>query len=329
MKKFRMNIFIAIIFALLAFACSDDFAPYANSDSGYMVYCILDNRLNTQFVALQKIHLPGGDKKMPANTRVAITNNNVTNVFFRDTVISGNDNYSYYYLPNFKPIQGRVYRLTAAVDSMGSQYADLPYCGQGPINITSSKKDGSILSYGFSYSNSTADYFMFNIFIDYMKDSSGINVNRTIKVPIKINIKEQYSDSYDNSDIWRYDYNILDFFYPENSYKKKDAGYGFTYKKDVFYYSLKFLVDKNIDPEKITIKRAYLVFTAYADNSYDENKVSNFVNYSLRLDESVYKTNIYAENGYGHGLFGALSVDTTVFKLDNVIIKEFGYKDGQ
>jgi len=53
--------------------------------------------------------------------------------------------------------------------------------------------------------------------------------------------------------------------------------------------------------------------------------------YSIRLDETFYITNIKADigSGKGYGYFNIVACDTMPFKINQAILDTLGYKNGQ
>lgn len=343
--KIIINYLILFAITFAALSCEGDFTPYTELEHNYFIYCVLDNRLNTQVAVAQKFYLLGTNKNMPPNTRLILSENKGYNYSFRDTVINGNTNFSYYYLPNFILKRDAEYRLTILTDSMELQYGELVFYKNPALSQMRSYIEidkVQIPGYTFQYSNNNSEYNTFKIYIDYeIKRVDSVQKSKK-EVPVRI-----FSPKKDPNDIgvptWTYDYADIYPSYPGILKKnelpdyirsKNGDRYYYFFSDDAFYYTLRFLnpketSDEKIDSSNISIKRAYIVFYSIDKNIYEKMTAITQTSYSIRLDDPIYWTNIRTEDKNGFGFFGAFAADTVLLKLEDNMISKFGYKNEQ
>ncbi len=339
--RLSLNIIIAVIIItfLLQSGCRDEFEPFAESENNLSLFSILDNRLPFQYVRLQRFYQHEDQKKKLDNAAVYISENNGNSYKMTDTSML-NTNYAYYYLPGYKLNRGKTYRITAVLDSNTSSWSDV-YVWDNPLAY------GSIYSYiiqkityyssHFVFDKECANYFIFKLFIEYEINQNGIMTKYYSEVPIEIQILDRAFNPFYTI----YDYDKEDFDVRYTSImKNSDTSnhvrtlynnplyYDTGYPGDNIIYTLKFL-DNRVENSQITIKKAIFVFYSIDSKIYKYFLTTGKEQYSVRLDEPFYWSNVSTPKGSGYGFVGSITADTLSVKIPAELITKLGYKNGQ
>ncbi len=306
-------------------SCNNDFEPYRDLRKGYMMFCALNNYDNTQYVILQNFHFPNTDKKIKETTRVLLSEDGGENYLLKDTVINAHPEYSFYYLSNFTLKRGTLYRVTTVVDSVASQYGELRYCGKPDVSFSWSKDSDNHLNLYLNYNCKYVDYYRHNLFLKYR--ISGDEKEKTLQIPLRLIAKPLHT-YHSIEDYWRLNEDEIEVLY--NSFiENKGITTTNSHFSNVFKYVFHRKIGKVTNSENILITGAYVVFSSYQNYLYSYLTENENLEYSLRLGETRYYSNIVNNNSTGYGLIAGVAKDTFSFKIDKSIISEFGFTDAQ
>ncbi len=339
MKIIKISFVLSVTIIMLISGCKNEFEPFTEPEDNVLVFSILDTRLPFQYVRMQKLYQNNNEKTNLRDIELFLIENNGNTNKLKDTILN-NGNYLYYYLPNYKLKRGVDYRLCVVQDSIVRLWSDA-HVWNNPLTsgYMISYLDKEVMKYaaGFYFKKASADYYLFKIFIEYDADDNGKIIKGHEELPIEIKVFPNVITSTLNFE----DYEKKDY---EASYttiiKNGDTTYHVrtlptdaTRNSVYFYgesmkYAMKFLRG-NYDPSQITIKRGLILFYSIDKNIYENFLKIGKEQYSVRLDEPLYWTNILTPIGSGMGFFGAMSVDTIKVKVPVELITKFGYKNGQ
>jgi hypothetical protein len=299
--KHKKILILSISLTIFYIGCnSDDFTPFRNFENNYVVYCVLDNRLKIQFVELQRTFYPGMDKKLSGNTIVNLTEIPDCNYIFKDTSITGREDYNVFYLDNFTLNRGKRYRLDVKNNLFPEQYSEITFPEKYDIDLQIedwtiwSDKGFPITSYNFQFNflHGSPSNYINHMFIEFEMAQGFSNI-----------------EVIDNS-----------------SSPTTDPIFYFCLSVENTFMKIKIL-DK---PENIKIKRGYLVIYSIDPNLYNyySSERGYYDSYSIRLDRP-YWTDMKTNDGKGIGLFGAICVDSFSFKFPADLIQRYSFIDAQ
>jgi hypothetical protein len=335
-------IFDLLLFVIIINGCNnDDFSPYINLENKIESFCILDSRLNSQYVRVQQIYLNSDFKKVN-NANVVLSENNGKSYSLQETMLEGYNNYSMFVLPNYLLKRGSYYRLTVTKDTM-TQYAETyipPVTKVTPVMKLDTIWDVPYVRFTFRMSipKTAPKVNSVRVFLDYDKNINGSKINQIIQIPVYGNYSDVTTFNFGDLEGWRFEVwareplnnYFLDIVKDGNSPFYKDGGtvWNIIYSIGSIMYLFNEIA-KECDPKDITIKGAFAVLY-----SMDEYYFNNFVEvkseqYSVRLDLPFESFNFKNNSGNGIGLFSSITADTTRFNVDKYFINRFGFTNGQ
>jgi len=293
MKK--LIVILIIFLTILNFGCDEEFDIVENYKEQIVVFMALDNRTDKQFIKVQKLQnevgLPSGSKLL-TNLSVKLVDTYGIARFFKDTILSGVDNFNVLYLDSLELKEGSYSLFVNSNDKIYS-WSNAVVRGPQQLYVSSDKEYYKVT---IAKSASTRG-FLVRTFLPYKRTIGSAVVEERIEVPA-----EFYISGKDTTEI-----------YP--SVQKSDitetATSSITYVRfDAITYIKSKLMHKygiaNQDFGK-------LIFYAF---SYDWN-LFEYINsysgfhdeFSVRLDKPNY-TNIV----WGNGVFGSIRVDSVELK---------------
>jgi hypothetical protein len=306
MRLKKVLIIIILLFVMLSGCKNDDFTPLRNFENNYVVYCVLDNRSDKQFVEIQRAFYPGMNKKLPGTTTVTVTEMPNSVYILKDTNIAGREDYNVFYIDKLNLKRGSNYRLDVKNDLFSAQYSEitLPQKHYLTLRIVESNDSPPNYDFQFKFMNGTPSVYVYHFYIEYEA------LGKVDKIEV-----------------------FLDYvtypIYPSfiTSGQSSSLFYRSAFVESVLL-EIKNIV--KVENTEIKIKKGYLVYHSLEPNLYNYYLAERGYNdsYSIRLDKP-YWTNMKTKDGAGLGLFGAECADTLFFKIPFEMIKRDGLIDDQ
>lgn len=297
------NKIIIIFLSFLILSCnSEDFSPVGNYEKKVVTYLILDNRINNQIIKVQSDYLVNdkNTSKKINNLNVYLINDN-NKYTFSDTIIPDSKNYSYFVLRNFIPIRGAKYSLYISGDEVPTATSEIYVPPKSDVTLYYDS-DKIQLTY---YRNRYVKGYLHHLYVDfYIKDDkNNVIKNGRVEVPIGIEILN------DGKDTIKY--------YPTLT---KDVSFNYSYSN---LFTVLMENKPKDDKYKLVVKKSVATVLSLEENLYNYYvTVKGFSDpYSVRLDQINY-SNI--KNGYG--IFGAITIDSTIERIPPFIIYGFGFE---
>jgi hypothetical protein len=329
---------IIIIVSIYLFGCKDNFSPTGNLKNDYATYCILDNRLNYQIVLVQKLYLDINSKEKLKDTKVVLSEYSGNSYSLKDTIINGLENFNTYYLANYKLKRDAGYRLTVMKDSYPTQWSDtyiepLPSLTKFFVSqIKSVSKEFTRWRFNVYFPRPKSNPCSVRMFIEY-KVSTYEN-SLSVDVPILF-YKNKDLPPYDNRTVYEFEDDFYTPIYPsfitihkwDSYYNVSTSDVYTTFMDDNLLYAL--IKTVHYIPKSVTIKGGYVIYYTIDATLYENFLSTGQESYSIRLDEPFFFTNFKSTQGTGLGYFGAVTADTTTFKIDPEMFLQFGFIDGQ
>jgi hypothetical protein len=279
---------LSIIFII---GCKDESVDYYDAyQDKLIIYSIIDSRNDLQLIKIQS-NTPrvnsDNSKKLLTDLKVQVIQNNKTTYTLRDTVISGIDNYSVYYHPNFRFSTGNFLLMITS-----EKY---PSCWAS-VNVPEKQK--MTVSYGTSNAvitipfNLTTKGYFYHFYLSYSVKNGAESMIKTVEVPTGFEVK----DSKEVVPV-----------YPD---KILEENTGATGKVTIPYSNFTWIIDKiknEYGSENVTLGNSWIALYSLDWNIYNYyHSVNGFKDpYSIRLDQT-YWTNISG----GYGIFGAIRSDS-------------------
>jgi len=148
--------------------------------------------MENQFAVMQNFYQKDEDQKVSSDTELILQEGSGNNFYFRDTTISGYENYSCYYLPDYKLKKGTCYKLIAQSGSATEQYStavnyfDPQFYVTDSIQVVTVPMVGKYYDkcYFFSYDVTNFYYNKFKVQIEYQIKYSGKIEKGSVEVHI-------------------------------------------------------------------------------------------------------------------------------------------------
>ncbi len=281
----------------------EEFSPVGSYEKKIVTYAVLDSRLDKQIIKVQSAYLTksgenGAEKKI-SNLQVNLSDGS-NNYLFRDTVIAGYVNYSYFVSNNVKLSRGSRYSLKISGDNVPLAESDITLPGKPDLTLYYDA-DKILLTYSRI---GHAKGFLHHYYVEfYIKDGSQILGNYRIEIPSELKVTN------DGMDTLR--------IFPSLT---KENNHSYSYSS---LFSELIRYKPSNDRIKLVVKKSVATVLSLDENLY--NYVSTVKGFSdpvsVRLDQINYSNII---NGYG--IFGAITIDSTVEKIPAYIIQGFGFE---
>jgi hypothetical protein len=294
MRFKKILIAINLLFVMLSGCKNDDFTPLRNLENNYVVYCVLDNRSDKQFVELQRAFYPGMNKKLPGNTTVTLTEMPNSIYILKDTNIASREDYNVFYFDKFNLKRGSNYRLDVKNDLFSFQYSeiaipkkyDILYNSKIEITLNTGKIHYNLL---FRFKNDTPSVCFYRMYIEF-ETNTGF-----------------YKKVIEGGD-----YKSGQITYSYLSLEAALASLG------ILFYSAK-------------VKRGYLIISQMTPDLYKYYLIENKQNdpYSVGLENQNWTNMKTTNNNVGLGIFGAICEDTINFKIPKELLQKFYFIDAQ
>jgi len=295
---------ILVIVMILFFGCrKDDFSPVGNYEKRAVAFAVLDNRMGNQIIKVQSLY-PDKDnisllEKRITNLKVNLSDGN-NNFPFRDTIIQGSENFSYFTSGNFNINRGSKYWLTISGDDIPTATSEIitPRAQDITLYYASDKIQLKYSKY------SSVKGFLHHYYVEfYIREGNKIIQNYRVEIPSELRIINDGKDTI----------RIYPALTKENNH--------------IFSYSSLFTELEKYKPEainrKLVVKRTIATVLSLDYNLY--NYVSTVRGFSdpvsVRLDQINY-SNI--ANGYG--VFGAVAIDSVIEKIPAFLVQGFGFE---
>jgi hypothetical protein len=346
-KKMKNTEYLLLLILSFVFInCNnDDFTPLKEQEQRMISYCMLDNRLKEHYIGIQHSYLDSNSIATPQNIRVIFTENYGKTNYMHDTTIPGLQRTIFYYLPGFKLKRDMSYKLTIIKDGLELQaITTVPAATSAVVvmrmdsTVTMNGTTGKF-TFKASIPRSSPSLNSIRFYLDYEKYTDGVKKRDTIQIPLYSDdlsrINSFNVDNPDNMSIANFINEPVRPFYA-GLVKNWDASY---YQLSGYYVDINlpfshFLyvfneIGKGAKPENIVIKGGYLVFYSIDKFYYENFIVVKEEAYSIRLDAPYIPTNFSTNYGKPYGFFGAVTADTSKFKIIPYFINRFKYVDGQ
>jgi hypothetical protein len=343
MKKNNVTLIIMVLqLFVLFYGCNNDnFSPIGALNENYATFCILDNRLSSQFVRINKIYYSENDKSMPASTKVILSEVNGKSYMLKDTIINENQRESIYYLPSYQLSRGKTFKLTVVADGLPTQTASV-YVFAKPKMTTSRYRSWSqaFSDYNYTFSGTTlkerSSIYLYTGYIEFEIKGSGKRLLQYMEIPTLVVLQMRLPMDLEMAyRISRWSPDTIGFTYPVLSpyelkyYNTAQDNVTLTYDTDCIRSALK-LIQLTYGSNIATVKRG--IFVMYIIDPYlFENFFSLKADrYSVRLDEAYYSSNFTATQGKtALGYLGCVVADTSSFKLYDELLTDYKLFNGQ
>jgi hypothetical protein len=301
---------ILLFFSIFLVGCEEDFSPIGKLINDYEVFCLLDTRSDKHFVLVQKLYQDETTKENLNGINVHLSEFAGKTLSLKDTIMPGLENFSVFYLHNYKLKRGMIYRLTVENDSLPTKWSDVytePVPSTSNFYVTKGAEAetdeyGNLIStfiyYTIHLPISPSRACGIKMFVEYYTyfDST----LRSIEIPRKF-------DERDNP------------VYPSIGYKDWDSCYTVesSYLTSTFIYqNILWALDRKVvgSLQYIYTKRLYAVYYTLSLDLYLSFIKSGDEKYSVRLDEPFFFTNFKSDVGEGYGYLGSITADTISFK---------------
>lgn len=338
----RLNIVTLIGFILISLSgCDKNYiSPYTELEKDIVVTCMIDTRNEVNLLRIQNLYLNSNDNKKAVDISAILAEGSGEDYHLRDTLLNNDDRFTFFYIPGSYLHRGKYYRLTVKSKQSGEKWAD---CFIPP--------NPDLICYGYwtptrdpryelriEFSKNIANYFVLRVFIEYEINYQGSKQLKRREIPgsIVINQINPHYSAY--KELWEYKENEVDtVLYPgiqssnvieNNSLGDIITGFRKVYTETLVKFRMNNL-ENNVPPENITVKGTVAVFYSIDKNYYDLFMTKTNEQFSIRLDQASYPSNIQGANFKGYGFFGAMATDTARCKAEEYFIKQFGYVNGQ
>lgn len=290
----RTAVLIASLGGFAFQSCEEDFSPKAPFEQKLVVFSLLTEARDTQYVVVSRTYDVDGfdpyeNRAAPEVTDavVRVTMDDGTSVMFRDTTVErqsrdryAGDAYAYYAAP-FRVLPRRTYRLEVNSSSYGVVTASFQTPNEVSIGHSIDRNTGDFLITSTSLG---AKGFLIRLFIVFAETRNGVRIERVVEVPAFI--------SNDGTAV-----------YPEVDRISRRRFLGdviASIREDV-------LRSDSLATVKEVGRR--IVVWSLESNAYNYYQISRGFNdpYSVRVDEPDF-TNIVG----GLGVFGGILVDSVL-----------------
>ena len=288
MKKIFLFLITSMIFVNLG--CDDEFAIVKDYKEQLVVFLVLDNRNEKQFIKVQKLQNDAGlsqDSKLLSNLTIKLVDTYGNARFFKDTILQGINNYNVLYLDSLELKEGS-YSLFANSNDKIYAWSNAVVRAPQVMYVSSDKEYFKVL---LSKSASSRG-FLLKSFLMFKRTEGNILVDDRIEVPSQI-----YIQGTDTTEI-----------YP--GLQKSDISDNTSSVSYVRFDAITYTKNKLISRYKVTrnnIGKIKIFAFSYDWNLYEYiNSYSGYQDeYSVRLDKPNF-TNVV----WGNGIFGAIRVDS-------------------
>ena len=326
------------ISVLLFGSCDTSFDPSAAFKPRMVVYSVLRNDSDTQYVRIYSTYLPSDNDptKNPGEIPVtdAVVNITGTNPLYDARTLEfqridvkrldqsryTNDIAAYYCYP-FRPIKGATYRLTAVSPTYGTATAETTVPGRVTITLV----NPSVLENPFYTSVDfgikvglapEAKAFVPHIYVDYLRPTGFGSYNpKRIEVPLIREPVDCFNDIFNEAyplPTLRSTPAVAPVY--TGGIPQYQAQEAVPYNRLPYQHKIYHLYDR--EGLGILFRQAVTVVAQFDTSLWDYYSVANLFRdkFSVRTDEPDF-TNISS----GVGVFGSMSVDSLIWRLPEVI----------
>lgn len=321
MKQYNIFILSLVVAALLLAGCDETLNPKGPLDKKMVVYSILSNKSDTQYVRVYATYDPTGFNPLERTTDTPVQDATVklsqgaTTFQFKDTTVQRQDETRYssliaaYMLNPYKVQPGKQYTLTVSSPTYGQSTTTITLPGKGAITIANTflLRDPWYTEDDIDLQISISDItkgFLLRFFLDY--DYYVKNVGwkeQHLEIPLslsKVTNLNDYNAVYPHL-IMRTSDPLIRIIQPGKEPKESASFYNTIYRKMIK------LVRAAYHPDDLRMKRVVFQLIQAEPHLYNYySVVSGFQDISsIRIDKPDY-TNL----GGALGLFGGYTQDT-------------------
>lgn len=329
-----------ILIGFFLFGCdNNNISPFTQPENNFAVTCMLDNRKDINLVRVQKIYQRKDDAKKPENLKVILTESFGKSYFLEDTLITGDDRFCYFKIPASFLKRGNYYNLTVKDKESDIKWSECQFHSNPRFNCYNYwLQIGKRYEYEcrVEFSKQISDVFLFRLFFEYFDYSESPTKLKLKEIPNYVYIDNLNPNYILELPIWDYrenqvtniGYTSIQNLSDENMSAFVDLGkdYRYAFNEEPYLFALN-NITRNQNRTNIKIRGVLAVLYSIDKKYYEQYMKKTNAQFSVRLDEEIYQSNITGESLKGYGFFGAITTDTIRLPVDAYYIKMFGYSE--